>query len=224
MRVLKYSRQYPTRKNGFTLIEILIAILISSVVLGVLYTSFFQIINARDKVEYELEMLHESRVIFNRLRKDLANAFPRGNVGLAAQSAGYQYFYSTVIGVNNELTFTSLAKDPSPDTNESDQVQVSYYMVEIQDSDLYALVRSENPWLGNEDGGIAYPISERVIAFQLNFITEAYLNAQNPEPIREWDSVALGAYPKAVEVAVTLRNDEGNNVTFNSMIFIPVSG
>ena len=223
MRVLRYSPQYRTHEKGFTLIEILITIFISSIVLGVLYTSFFQIINSRDKVEYQLEMLHESRVIFNRLRKDLANAFPRGDVVPGSQTDRYPYFTGTVIGDNNELTFSSLAKDPSPETRESDQVQVSYYLIEIQGTDLYALVRSENPWFGNPDGGIAYPISERVVSFRLNFITEEYLNAQNPEPIREWSASVLGAYPKAVEVAVTLRDDEGNDVTFDSMIFIPVS-
>lgn len=217
------------RDTGFTLIEILITIFISTLLLGVLYTSFFQIINARDKVEYELEMLHESRVIFNRLRKDLSNAFPRvtettGENFPDQQEEGYSYFTGTVIEDNNELTFSSLAKDPSPETVESDQVQISYYLVEIDGGDRYALVRSENPWFGNPDGGIAYPISERVVSFRLNFITEEYLNADNPEPIREWNASVLGAYPKAVEVEVVLVNDDGDNIAFNSMIHIPVSG
>lgn len=220
--------------RGFTLIEILIAIFISTILLGVLYTSFFQIINARDKVEYELEMLHEARTIFNRIRKDLSNAFPRDVVIPEESSDGeqqiyeqqYSYFTGTVINDNNELTFSSLARDPSPETIESDQVQISYYLVEIDDSERerYALVRSENPWFGNQDGGIAYPISERVLSFRLNFITEEYLNAQNPEPIREWNAALLGAYPKAVEIEVTLINHEGESVTYNSMIYIPVSG
>lgn len=220
--------------RGFTLIEILIAIFISTILLGVLYTSFFQIINARDKVEYELEMLHEARTIFNRIRKDLSNAFPR-DVFIPEESSNgeqqvyeqqYSYFTGTVINDNNELTFSSLARDPSPETIESDQVQISYYLVEIDDRRMerYALVRSENPWFGNQDGGIAYPISERVLSFRLNFITEEYLNAQNPEPIREWNAALLGAYPKAVEIEVTLINHEGESVTYNSMIHIPVSG
>jgi len=223
MRVSKYFQQSRTNNRGFTLIEILIAIFISALILTVLYTSFFQIINARDKVQYEMEMLQESRVIFSRLRNDLSNAYPRGSVSAVSQNNKNVYFKGTVVKDNSQLYFTSLAKDPAPDTNESDQVEIVYYLVPIRDSDLYALVRSENPWFGNQDGGVAYPISERVVSFKVNFITDEYLNAQNPEPIREWDSSLLGRYPRAAEVVVTLRGENGEDTTFTSMIYIPVS-
>lgn len=223
MRALKYFQQCRTDNKGFTLIEILIAIFISALILTALYTAFFQIINARDKAQFEMEMLQESRVIFNRLRNDLSNAYPRGSVSEVSQDNKNPYFKGTVIKDNSQLYFTSLAKDPAPGTNESDQVEIVYYLVPIRDSDLYALVRSENPWFGNQNGGVAYPISERVVSFKINFITDAYLNAQNPEPIREWDSSILGSYPRAVEVEVTLRDENGEDSTFRSMIYIPVS-
>lgn len=223
MRILKYFQRYQTANKGFTLIEILIAIFISALILTALYTAFFQIMNARDKAEYEMEMLQGSRAIFSRLRNDLSNAYPRGSVSAVTHDNNYLYFKGTVVNDNSQLYLTSLARDPDPGSNESDQVEVSYYLVPIQDSDLFALVRSENPWFGNQSGGVAYPISERVVSFKVNFITDQYLNAQNPEPIREWDSSLLGSYPRAVEVVVTLRDQDGEDTTFTSMIYIPVS-
>lgn len=223
MTVLKYFQQYQSHDRAFTLIEILITIFISTAVLGVLYISFFKVVDSRERVEQELDIIHESRVIFNRIRSDLANAFPRGNVAPVARDIIYPFFIGTVEGGNSAMMFTALTRDPLPGTRESDQSEIRYFVVEIQGTDLLALIRSENPWFGNQEGGIAYPISESVVHFELNFITEGFLMAENPEPILEWNATELGAYPRAVQVTVTLRDHNGENRTFSSMMNIPMS-
>ena len=71
-------RRSRTTDRGFTLIEVLLAVFIGSIVLTVLYASFFQINRAKDRIEEELDLYHEARVIMSKITKDLATRFPRG--------------------------------------------------------------------------------------------------------------------------------------------------
>lgn len=69
-------RRYLTTDKGFTLIEVLLAVFIGSIVLTVLYASFFQINKAKARIEEELDLYHESRIIMSKITRDLATAFP----------------------------------------------------------------------------------------------------------------------------------------------------
>ncbi len=209
--------------KGFTLIETLIAILITTVVVGVLYTSFFQIMRSRDKIIYDLDTLNESQIILDRLYKDLSNLFPRGRVSLVSKGYNYPYFLATYDGENSQLFFSSFTRDPNTYTKGSDQAEVKYFLIPRREEGIHFLMRSENPWIGNEKGGFSYPLSERVVSFKLNFINQAYLTAINPEPIREWNSSIVNAYPKAVEIVLTLRDKDGKDVTSKATVFLPIS-
>ncbi len=59
--------------------EVLLAIFIGSIVLTALYASFFQIIKAKERIEEELDLYHEARVVMAKVTKDLAMAYPRGS-------------------------------------------------------------------------------------------------------------------------------------------------
>ncbi len=215
-------RQYRTTNSGFTLIEVLLAVFIGSIVVGVLYASFFQIIKAKEKTEEELELYHEARVVFSRLTRDLSTVFPRGD--LFAESAGvpYPYFLGAQDGDFGSVRFTSLSRRPSTQKGESDQTEVTYYLQGIENSDLYALMRRDNPRIGTENGGTEYPISERVAGFYLNYIGSANPVEGVEDIITEWDSSAIGSLPRAVNVTLVMRGPRGEDHEFSSLILIPV--
>src|SRR3990170_174697 len=93
------------RSRGFTLIEVLLAALIGAMVLTVLYASFFQIINAKDSAENELELYHEVRIIFSKMTEDLAMAFPMGMIYSVKGSSPSLFFVGEVEGKNSSVAF-----------------------------------------------------------------------------------------------------------------------
>lgn len=230
----KSRLQYQTNR-GFTLLELLVAVFISALVLTLISTSFFQIINAKEKVEDQLELIHEARVVFARIGKDLSSVYPRGRVANSALSYPYIYFLGTNEEQtdNSKLEFSSFSRNPIEFNRESDQSEIKYFLARIDDDEnydeenqLYALIRKENPWFGNDNGGTQYPISERVKRFKLTYRntkkTDDPLIEQ--EDIKEWNAVQLGgALPKAVAVELVLTDDEGIDHTFNTSIIMPIA-
>lgn len=221
---LQLQQQYRTTNRGFTLIEVLIAIFISSIVLSILYASYFQTIKVKDHVEKELELYHEVRIIFAKMTKDLATAFPRGEVNAKSSNILLPYFLGSINGEFSTLSFTSLSHNPTKDSNESDQSEISYFVESIPDSDteLYALIRRDNPWIGSVEGGIQYPISERVTGFTLSYINSLSVLTGSEDLIYDWDSRETSSLPKAVYVNLVIRSPRGEDVEFNSLILIPV--
>jgi type II secretory pathway component PulJ len=119
---------------------VLLAVFIGSIVLTVLYASFFQINKAKARIEEELELYHEARIIMSKITRDLATAFPRGLVNSQSTYITTPFFYGVEEGEKSKLSFTSLSRTPTQNSRESDQTVITYFLEPIQDSDLFALV------------------------------------------------------------------------------------
>ncbi|MCK5391105.1 MAG: prepilin-type N-terminal cleavage/methylation domain-containing protein [Deltaproteobacteria bacterium] len=223
-RFLQLQQQSQTTNKGFTLIEVLLAVFIASIVLAVLYASFFQIIKAKEKVEEELELYHEARVIFSKMTRDLATAFPRGSVNSDSSNTTSSFFMASEEGNNSSLTFTSLSRRPSKDARESDQTEISYFLEPTEDTpDLFALMRRDNPTIGTDEGWTEYPISERIVRFKVSYLAETSILGDNQELQFEWDSNEQSSLPTAVNINLTMRSPRGEDIEFTSLILIPVA-
>jgi len=221
--------------KGFTLLEILVAVFITTLVLTIVYSSFFQILDAKERVEKELDLLHEARVVFSRLGKDLSNVYPRGRVSGIATSYPYSHFRGTVDlenGENSKLRLSSYTRNIVNFNRESDQSEVTYFVEKVDEDNfdeenrVYALVRRENPWIGNDRGGTQYAISERVSKFRLTYLNKKREDdlLLKEDDIEQWDAIALaGAYPRAVEVELVLKNESGEDKAFKTTIFLPIT-
>ncbi len=223
IRCLKLQQQSQTTNEGFTLIEVLLAVFIASIVMAVLYASFFQIIKAKDKVEQELELYHEARVIFSKMTRDIVTAFPRGSVNSTVSNSPSDFFMGSQEGNFSTLTFTSLSRTPAKDAKESDQTEISYFLEPTEDDpNLFALMRRDDPTIGTDEGGSEYPISERIVGFTLSYLGEASVASENQELAFEWNSSDGSSLPRAVNVNIVLRGPRGDDIEFNSLILIPV--
>ncbi len=215
----KFQWHYLITERGFTLIEVLLAIFIGSIVLTVLYSSFFQIMKAKDVAESELDLYHEARVVFSKMTEDLESAYPRGEVFDNSQIPASSFFSGKKDGDNSTVTFTSLSRRPASNSMDSDQAEISYYLEPIPQSDLFYLIRAENPRIGTDSGGIIYPISESLVRFNLRYLTE---NDSEESFADEFNSDRTGSLPKAVEVTLTMRSPRGEDVEFSTLILIPL--
>ena len=218
-RTIESQWQWLNINKGFTLLELLLAFFISAIVLTVVYSSFFQIIKAKDTAENELDLYHEARLIFTKLTEDFQSAYPRGLIYNKNKNLKPSFFLGEKEGENSVVTFTSLSRKSSSNSVDSDQAEISYYLDPIPDTDLFYLIREENPRIGIENGGIKYPISERLVGFNLSYITE--LDSEEGL-VNVFDSTQTGSLPKAVEVRLILRSSRGEDVEFSSLILVPL--
>ncbi|MBI4228702.1 MAG: prepilin-type N-terminal cleavage/methylation domain-containing protein [Deltaproteobacteria bacterium] len=218
-KIFKYQWHYPITDKGFTLIEVLLAIFIGSIVLTVLYSSFFQIIKAKDIVENELDLYHEVRTVFSKMTEDFQSAYPRGGVFNNSLEFASSFFSGAKDGDNSRVAFTSLSRQPSLNSMDSDQAEISYYLEPVADSDLFYLVRAENPGIGTDSGGIRYAISESLVRFNLAYLTD---NDSEEDYVEELSSDQTGSLPKAVEVTLTMRSSRGEDLQFSTLILIPL--
>lgn len=214
--------QSRTTDKGFTLIEVLLAIFIGSIVLTVLYASFFQINRAKDRIEEELELYHEARIIMSKITKDLATAFPRGLVNSQSTGITTPFFYGVEEGDNSKLSFTSLSRTPTQDARESDQTEISYFLAPIEDSDLFALVRRDNPTFEPDTGGTQYAISERISGFSLTYLPKIPENGEAQGYSSEWNSNETLTLPAAVNVNIVLKSPRGEDIQFSTLVMIPI--
>ncbi|MER3445744.1 MAG: hypothetical protein C4291_02405 [Candidatus Dadabacteria bacterium] len=206
---------------GFTLIEVLLAVFIGSIVLTVLYASFFQIINAKDSAEDKLELYHEARVIISKMTEDLSMAYPRGMIYPVQGASASSFFVGRGGGEQRELSsidFMSLSHSPGVNSGDSDQAEIKYYLKPVPQSSLFFLMRSENPRIGSDSGAIEYPLSERVVGFTLT-----YMRTDADEFVNEWDSAQTGSLPRAVDITLILRSIKGEDFEFDSIVLIPIA-
>lgn len=214
-KILGLHLRYQACAKGFTLLEILLAMFIGSIVLTALYTSFFQIIKAKDSAESQVETYHEARVVFSRLTKDIETTYRRGRT-YSTTGPNLSSFVGRKDGTHSFLSFTSLSHDPGLRPGESDQAEISYYLEPVPDSDLFYLVRRENPSIGIDGAGIAYPVSDRIIEFDVSYIANIEEGLSD-----EWDSATTGTFPRALSVTLTMMGARGESLVFNSLIVIP---
>lgn len=215
-------RRYRTTDSGFTLIEVLLAVFIGSIVLMVLYASFFQINKAKARIEEELDLYHESRIIMSKITRDLATAFPRGLVNATSTNIEAPFFLGSDEGGKSRLSFTSLSRTPTQDARESDQTEISYYLEPVEDSDLFALMRRDDPTIESDAGATQYPLSERVVSFNLTYLAQIPDNGEPQGFTTEWNSNETLSLPAAVNVNIALRNPRGEDIQFSTMVVIPV--
>ncbi len=223
---MKSASWPPKRSGGFTLIEVLAAVSIAAVVLTLLYGSFFQLMDSRDRVETKNEAAGEAAAVLSRIRHDLANAFPGGRVSpLAAPSRPHYYFVGRMKDGNSSVSFTSFPADPFHRSARSGQSEISYYVVPLREEPrrLFALVRRDSHRIGKEGTGTAYPVSERVLGFRVNFHTRGSLGVPKAEKIWEWDSSATESFPRAAEIEIDFELADGREETRSALVAIPVA-
>lgn len=217
-RISKSHSRCQTSGKGFTLIEVVIAIFIGSLVLITLYASFFQIIKSKEIAESELELYHESRVIMSRLSEDLASMYPRGNVydNKSNFISAIPVLEGYPEGDQSFIRFTSLSRDPGLNEKDSDQALVTYFTVKDDETGLYKLYRSENPYFVDDSNIVSYPISENVILFKLNYMDGIIIDEANFSD--SWNTNERGKVPDLVELTLVLKSPRDEEVEFRTLI------
>ncbi len=170
-----------TRDRGFTLVELLFAIFIFSIVISLVYGSYratFHIVNGS---EAQLDMSHRARVVMHRISEDLHSIV----AGPGGVLRGETNEYSGVRG--DTLSFVSSAHLVLKKSDTRSGHTLIHYSVEVdEDSNLLNLYRSDTLLLPGIDSLGDEP-QKHLLCRGLQELRFTYVNEEGSEN-DEWSS------------------------------------
>ncbi len=234
------------RRAGFTLLEVMIAIGIIGMIVSLIYGSFARTAESKELIEKGNDIYHEMRWALDKMEADLSTAY------LTTNENSYTIFY----GVNrdsagrpvDELHFTSFNHLKfNPEARESDQCEISYFVMENPENGVLTLYRREDatPDEDNTDGGEFYDLAEGIIMFNLRYFdgvdwldewdSRDYSSDEVVDTEVEQNEEMVNAMPMAVEVTIIMKGpretapgvqpeeDLANQIAFHTKIRVVLS-
>jgi type II secretion system protein J len=184
--------------NGFTLLEVLIAVTIMAGIVTVIYTSFSTTSRNVEQAEARRDQMDLARTLVSKLSNDITNAYYNPLMpttifyGKKSTTAQDDQRYDSI-------SLTTLTNWRKPGSKESDLWEVGYRFDEQPDKSARVMVRSEKRELSSDqpplEGGTDFIITDRIRGFRLR-----YFNGLTWSD--EWDSRTLQMLPKSVEIAL----------------------
>ena len=192
-----------SRKNGFTLIEVLIAITIFAVMSAFAYRALSSILVARDRVAQENQKWRGVSTLFARMEADLANATAR-SIRNSSNLQEDAFVGKLTFGNDNEgqIMFTRMGLPGANGTLAAPQ-RLGYRIKQGSIEELVWPVLDQGP----RTVPAVYPLLSGVSTFTLR-----YLDTNNAWQ-SSWPPLTTGPtpahnIPRAVEVALTLESGE----------------
>ena len=205
-------------KKGFTLIELLIAIAILSIIMSVVYKSFYASTEGVKRAEAVDDINSTVRVIFLKLMDDINSAYLTGkDVVFVGDSKRDKEL------PQDSLSLTSLSNlRMTRDANETDLYEIGYYLKEDYDyqkqGKTNSLFRREKKTIGIEpvlEGGSAYELTDEIAGIRFSYYDGASWKDK-------WDSRITNALPKGVEVEIILFDADKKKRIFKTIIDVPM--
>jgi len=201
-----------SRNSGFTLLEVLIAVVLLGILSTALYSSYFGVIQARERSSAGMESRRELGATLDLIRREVSSAlFDRSDKRLRFVVEDRDNFgaHSSI------LALTSLAP-PSGQTarRESGLIDVTYRMAEKDKKQI--LTRQERDLFSEEETFPAYPQMELISAF----LVECY---DGSKWVKSWDTAINNKLPTSVRVTVQIE-EEGKPVSFTMLSAPRVNG
>ncbi len=204
-------------KNGFTLIEVLIAITVFSIVVVLLFSSFKAFMVSTQTVKDELRDSQKMSIVFNRIRQDLLSIYivqpPRYRTPEFNSDPDPYRMVGELENINHKTVSTlMLATFAHTNINAVDRpgaARVVYYVKENSDEGL-DLYRSDSAAPYPEEIKRCFDpvLCTNVKGFEITYIDN------NGDEHTNWDSddTDFGySYPKSIEFKILTGSDETSN-------------
>jgi general secretion pathway protein J len=204
--------------SGFTLLEILIAVVLLGILSAALYGSYFGVLRARDRASSGMESRRELGATLDLIRREVSSVMFKPSS--KSNSANELHPLKFVVEDRDNfgapastLTLTTLAPPTSGSHGESGIVIVTYRVVE-KDKKL-SLRRQERDLFSEESTVIDFPQMEQISSF----LVECY---DGSKWVKSWDTAINGGLPKNVagggSVRITVQIvEEGKPVAFTML-------
>jgi general secretion pathway protein J len=211
-------RRRSRNRRGVTLIEIMVALGVLSIVASLVYGAFDSMSRTRKSVDAASERYHQGRGALSRMGREIQAAFlslhrPLINTGVQSSQT---IFKGTNSGTLDRLDFCSFShRRLGFGTHESDQNELSYLVTGNRQTGANDLARREATVIDMdpEHGGVVQVMAEDIVSFDL-----AYLDPVLNEWVDQWDtSQTTGQYerlPAQVRIDLVLTRPNADPYRF----------
>ncbi|MBV8878889.1 MAG: prepilin-type N-terminal cleavage/methylation domain-containing protein [Planctomycetaceae bacterium] len=217
------------KRRGFTLLELVVAMVIFSIVISAAYSLFDASRSLTSRAEFRSQLFQSARAALQAVEDDLrgavmlGTAFDTGFIGANGGTEKEPLDKLEFVSVNR---YTGAAYDVNKTTDVVRGIDVSkvYYWVE-QDTKRtpHGFVRERPLELTPVNGPVRRDESISEVSADVVFVNFRYFDGS--DWLESWDSTQVRKLPKAVEVTVYVRGewrDEEVIEPFLSRFYLPV--
>ena len=171
------------KESGFTLLEIMLAVLILGLVVSMVTVSLSGSINAVDVTLKQGEVYYRAQVAMERISEDLASALLTGDMEFIGEEGSRSGDQSAL------LSFSSMAHLVlDPENDEPGLGRISYFVQADQDHNGHLLLlRSDVLRHPTEDGKEIGEVEAFILADRLRSVTFTFFDYQGEEQA-SWDT------------------------------------
>ncbi len=224
--------------QGFTLMEVLVAIAILALMSAMTYSALVPALQAKDRVERLQVAYNRMSRFLNRFERELRGAYFGVNSastrkGCLDRPEQCPYnFTGKNNGESDELRFVTTSLSVSAHKPSSDEAIISYFVGKGMDesgSAVPALLRQQS-LLHGQNTYTKYVVAEREVLPDVTRFNLRYLRrGTEDEWVDDWDSTdeleadTYGHLPRAVEVTVAYEDPDAGSQTIYTVVTIPSS-
>jgi general secretion pathway protein J len=213
-------RRERNKPNGFTLIEIMLALALMAFVTSLLWGTFAQTAKIKKRLESAQDRTHTVRVALMRMSREIEMAFRSGSDTMGTQMPRTM-FSGTAHNDMDELRFSWFGHQRMrADAPEGDTALVTYFSLpDPEDPRVTNLMRRETKRLESKDlkllPGETYILCPDVV--RLKF---AYYDYKQKDWREDWDTTKADGQqylPTQVRIQLTVLDERGVAITFTSI-------
>jgi general secretion pathway protein J len=206
-------------QDGFTLIEIMLALALMAFLTSLLWGTFAQTVKVKKRIEQSQDRTHTVRVALMRMSREIEMAF------VAFEATGTQERRTMFSGTSHtdfdELRFSWFGHmRMRADAAEGDTALVSYFtQSDPDDSTLTNLMRRETRRLEAKDVKLI-PGETYLLCPGISRLKFAYYDYKQKDWREEWDTTTadgLTYLPTQVRISLTVLDERGVPITFTSI-------
>ncbi len=224
----RMNKKEEKNQSGFTLLEILLAVFILSIVVSTIYAAYSGTFSIVESTTKEAEVYAMARIAMERIVEDMESIYVPVSATEKENGEGYYGFIATEGQVGyktfDNLEFTSTAHLSFSEESKGDTItKIQYYVKEGDSNEVFDLCRSDQP---DPDTGLeSETISGPVLCEGLSDVEFTYYDAKGTSHDR-WDSGSeeFGSkVPAMVTVSLSFLNlsDPEKPYMFTTGVAIP---
>ena len=205
------------RRKGFTLVELLLAMLLGSIVVLGINAAYRQAYSVWSSVESRRPIYHNTRLVTETLRQELSCLYfpPKPGVNEGAES---EQPFKPISADGAELAFYTLAPCWKGSLASARMAKVRYTLTEDPDTGQSILQRFEQPYAGEKP--IGKETSDIVVKGLSDFSVSAVGGEEGDGERENGD-----APPKAIKVRLAwAETEDGSEGAFQTTILVPCEG
>jgi general secretion pathway protein J len=197
--------------KGFTLLEILIAVVLLGILSAALYGSYFTVLRARESVVEGMESRRELGNTLDLIRREFASAaYSRDDKRLRFVVEDRDNFGKPA----SSLELTTLTTAATAGRVESGVNSIRYRLVEKEKK--YILTRREQDVFFSYPDSNGYPQMERISSF----LVECF---DGSKWVKSWDTALNGSLPQMIRITVQVE-EAGKPMEYSVLAYSRVRG